>query len=77
MNFATAFLEAGATIATNFGTVLLNAVNAIGSLIYTVGSSGQIELTIVGVGLAMALGIGAVYLIFRMVRGLIKQNDRG
>ena len=77
MNFATAFLGAGATIATEFGTVLLNAVTSIGSLIYTVGTGGDIELTIVGVGLAMALGIGAVYLIFRMVRGLIKQNDRG
>ena len=77
MNFATAFLGAGATIATEFGTVLLNAVTSIGSLIYTVGTGGDIELTIVGVGLAMALGMGAVYLIFRMVRGLIKQNDRG
>lgn len=77
MNFATAFLGAGATIATEFGTVLLNAVNSIGSLIYTVGTGGDVELTIVGVGLAMALGIGAVYLIFRLVRGLIKQNDRG
>lgn len=77
MNFATEFLEAGATVATDFGGVLLNAVNTIGSLIYTVGEGGAIELTIVGVGLAMALGVGAVYLIFRMVRGLIKQNDRG
>lgn len=76
MNFINAFLEAGATVATNFGTVLVNATNAITSIVWTTGTNGG-ELTIVGAGLALALGIGAVYLIFRMVRGLIKQNDRG
>lgn len=72
MEFISAFLEAGATVATSFGAVLVNATTAITSILW----AGE-SLTIVGASLAMALGVGAVYLIFRMVRGLIKQNDRG
>lgn len=78
MDFVTSFLEAGATVATAFGTVLVNATQAITSILWIPGVGGASgQLTIVGGGLALALGVGAVYLIFRMVRGLIKQNDRG
>ena len=78
MDFVTEFLSAGATVATNFGTVLVNATQAITDIVWIAnegGTGGQ--LSIVGAVLALALGVGAVYLIFRMVRGLVKQNERG
>lgn len=71
-NFLTEFLNSVADITLGVGGVLTQAVIGVGSILFF-----NEELTIVGVGLAMALGVGAVYLIFRMVRGLIKRNDRG
>lgn len=72
MNIITNLLTGAATVVQNFATILVNAVSSITSVFW----SGE-ELTIVGAGLAMAIGVGAVYLIFRLVRGLVKQNNRG
>lgn len=72
MTFITAFIEAASTVATGFGNVLVNGLTAITPLFYA-----NEQLTILGGGLALALGIGVVYLIWRMVRGLIKTNERG
>ena len=74
MDIINAFLTAAATAVTNFTTVLVNAASGIGSVLYDTTSS---ELTIVGAVMAFSLGVGVVYLLFRMVRGLIKQNNRG
>lgn len=72
MDIITGLITGAGEVATSFGTVLVNSVTAITSVFW----SGE-ELTIVGAGLAMALGVGAVYLLFRLIRGLVKQNDRG
>lgn len=72
MDFVTAFVQAAASIATSFGTILVNGLTAITPLFYA-----ESQLTILGGGLALALGAGVVYLIFRMIRGLIKVNERG
>ena len=72
MDFITAFLEGGATLVTGFSAILSGAVQAITGVFYTSGG-----LTIVGAAMAFALVVGVVYLIFRMVRGLVKQNNRG
>lgn len=78
MEFITSFLEAGANIATKFGSILVSAVNAVSSILWTPGvENAPGQLTIVGASLALAAGVGVVYLIFRMVRGLVKQNNRG
>lgn len=78
MSFITDFLGGAATVVTEFGTVLVNAVTAIGAVFYTPGvGEAAGELTIVGSAMALALGVGAIYLLFRMIRGLIKQNNRG
>ena len=74
MDFVSSFLEAGASAATEFGEVLVNATSAVTNILW---STTDKSLTIVGAGLALAVGVGAVYLIFRLVRGLIKQNERG
>lgn len=72
MDFVSAFITQAAQIATSFGTVLSNAVTSITSILW----DGE-GLTIVGACLALAMGVGVVYLIFRMIRGLVKQNNRG
>lgn len=76
MDFIEAFLGGAAEVVTSFGTVLVNATTAITNIVYNSSVEGG-GLTIVGASLALAMGVGAVYLIFRMVRGLIKQNNRG
>lgn len=78
MDFITSFFESAATIVTQFIDVLVNVAGGIGQIVYTPGVEGAPgELTIVGAALATGLGVGAVYLIFRMVRGLLKVNERG
>lgn len=78
MEFISSFLKAASTIATDFGSILVNATNAVTSILWTPGAGdSEGSLTIVGAGLALAAGVGVVYLIFRMVRGLVKQNNRG
>lgn len=72
MDFITAFLTAAGQVVTSFGSILTNAVSAVTSVFY----NGE-EITIVGAGLALAMGVGAVYLLFRLIRGLVKQNERG
>lgn len=75
MDFITAFLEGASTLISSFGALLAGAVTAITSVFYTPGTEGG--LTIVGAAMAFALVVGIVYLIFRLVRGLVKQNNRG
>lgn len=76
MEFITAFLEGATTLIESFGGILAGAVKAITSVFYTTGGDGG-GLTIVGAAMAFALVVGVVYLIFRLVRGLVKQNNRG
>lgn len=75
MDFISQLIQGAAETATGFGDVLVNAATAITDILYVPGADGG--LTIVGAGLAMALGVGAVYLLFRLVRGLVKVNERG
>ena len=75
MDFITAFLEGASTLISSFGGLLASAVTTITSVFYTTGEGGG--LTIVGAAMAFALVVGIVYLIFRLVRGLVKQNNRG
>lgn len=75
MDFITAFLEGASTLISSFGGLLASAVQAITSVFYTTGENGG--LTIVGAAMAFALVVGIVYLIFRLVRGLVKQSNRG
>lgn len=75
MEFITAFLEGATTLIESFGGILAGAVQAITSVFYISGDGGG--LTIVGASMAFALVVGVVYLIFRLVRGLVKQNNRG
>lgn len=78
MDFINAFLTGAADLIDGFGGLLAGAVSAITAVFYTPGASGTAgELTIVGAAMAFALVVGIVYLIFRLVRGLIKQNNRG
>lgn len=78
MNFINDFLGGAVEVVTGFGSVLAEAVKAVGSVFYTPGvGEATGELTIVGSAMALALGVGAIYLLFRMIRGLIKQNNRG
>lgn len=72
MQFISAFITAASEVATGFGAVLVNGLTAITPLFYA-----DSQLTILGGGLALAVGVGVVYLIWRMVRGLIKTNERG
>lgn len=72
MEFITELLTSAGQVVTSFGTILTNAVSAITGVFY----NGE-QITIVGAGLALAMGVGAVYLLFRLVRGLVKQNQRG
>lgn len=74
MDIITAFVTSAATLVTSFTTVLVNAATGIGSVLYD--AEGE-TLTIIGAAMAFALAVGVVYLLFRMVRGLIKQNNRG
>lgn len=75
MDFITAFLEGASTLIASFGGLLASAVTAITGVFYTSGAEGG--LTIVGAAMAFALVVGIVYLVFRLVRGLVKQNNRG
>lgn len=75
MDFITAFLEGATTLIESFGGILAGAVQSITAVFYTTGEGGG--LTIVGAAMAFALVVGVVYLIFRLVRGLVKQNNRG
>ena len=78
MDFISSLLEAAIDVAQGFGNVLVESVQAITNIFWTPGASGGTgQLTIVGAGLAMALGVGAIYLLFRLVRGLVKTNERG
>lgn len=78
MDVITTFLEGAAGIVQDFGNILVEAVGTIANILYTPGVEGAPgSLTIVGGALALALGVGVVYLMFRMVRGLIKSNNRG
>lgn len=78
MDFIDAFLTGGADLIDGFGGLLSGAVSAITAVFYTPGTAGAAgELTIVGAAMAFALVVGIVYLIFRLVRGLVKQNNRG
>lgn len=74
MDIITSFVSAAAELVTDFTTILVNAASGIGSVLYD--AEGK-TLTIVGAAMAFALAVGVVYLLFRMVRGLIKQNNRG
>lgn len=78
MDPITVFLEGAGSIVGEFGEILVSAVQTIANIIYTPGTEGQPgTLTIVGGAMALALGVGVVYLMFRLVRGLIKSNNRG
>lgn len=75
MDFISEFIEGATTAVSGFGGILVGAVEGITNVFYTPGADGG--LTIVGAAMAFALAVGAVYLLFRMVRGLVKQNNRG
>lgn len=75
MDFISAFLEGAASLIESFGGLLASGVQAITNIFYTTGDNGG--LTIIGAAMAFALVVGIVYLLFRMVRGLVKQNNRG
>ena len=78
MDFISSLLEGAIDVAQGFGNVLVESVQAITNIFWTPGVSGGAgQLTIVGAGLSMALGVGAIYLLFRLVRGLVKTNERG
>lgn len=72
MDFITEFLSSAAEVVTSFGSILGSAVTAITGIFYT-----EAGLTIVGAAMAFALAVGVVYLLFRLVRGLVKSNNRG
>lgn len=75
MDFITEFLAGAAEVIGSFGNLLGSAVSAITGIFYTTGTDGG--LTIVGAAMAFALAVGIVYLLFRLVRGLVKSNNRG
>lgn len=75
MDFISDFLGGAAEVVGAFGGLLTSAVQAITSIFYTPGADGG--LTIVGAAMAFALAVGVVYLLFRLVRGLVKSNNRG
>ena len=78
MNILTSLLEGAATAVTGTGDVLVAAAGKVGEIFYTPGVSGAAgELTVVGAGLCFGIGAGAIYLLFRMIRGLIKSEARG
>lgn len=78
MDIVNAFFEGVLAIVPAFGDVLVDATLKVGEIFYTPGVEGAAgQLTIVGAGLAMGVGVGAIYLLFRLVRGLIKTNERG
>lgn len=74
MDIITGLITGAVSVVTSFGGVLSESVGAVTDIFWDSTAS---ELTIVGAGMAMALGIGAVYLLFRLIRGLIKTNERG
>lgn len=75
MDFITEFIEGASSVVSSFSSILSSAVQGIANVFYTPGADGG--LTIVGGAMAFALAVGVVYLLFRMIRGLVKQNNRG
>lgn len=78
MDFISAFLDGAAELISSFGGLLASAVTSITGVFYTTGTTGEGGgLTIIGAAMAFALVVGLVYLIWRMVRGLVSSNNRG
>lgn len=75
MEFITEFVQGASQIVTDFSGIITGAVQGISNVFYTPGADGG--LTIIGAAMAFALAVGVVYLLFRMIRGLVKQNNRG
>lgn len=54
---------------TAFASSLSKAVTAVAGMFYTTGENGG--LTFLGTLLLIAVGVGVVYWVFRLIRGLI------
>lgn len=54
---------------TAFASSLSSAVTSVASMFYTSGENGG--LTFLGTLLLIAVGVGVVYWVFRLIRGLI------
>lgn len=67
------FLSDASDIVLGFITILSTAAISLSDVF--IDSSNK--LTIVGSAMVLALAVGVIYLLFRMIRGLIKSNIRG
>lgn len=68
------FIEDASDIVLGFITILVNATVSLTDVMYDESTN---QLTIVGSAFALALAVGVVYLFFRLIRGLIRSNNRG
>lgn len=60
---------------TNFASSLGSAVTSVASMFYTpANGSDPGQLTFLGTLLLIAVGIGVVYWVFRLIRGLIARR---
>ena len=68
MNVVTSLLETAGQAAASFGTVLAQAAAAVGSIFWDANNG----LTLIGTLGVIGLGIGAVYMMFRLIRRLMR-----
>lgn len=68
------FIEDASNIVLGFVSILVNATVSLTDIMYNESTN---QLTIVGSAFALALAVGVVYLFFRLIRGLIRSNNRG
>ena len=68
------FIEDASDIVLGFITILVNATVSLTDIMYNESTN---QLTIVGSAFSLALAVGVVYLFFRLIRGLIRSNNRG
>jgi len=60
---------------TGFATALSSAVTSVAGMFYTPGSGDNAgQLTFLGSLLLIAVGVGVVYWVFRLIRGLIARR---
>lgn len=72
--FLKQFIDDASDIVLGFITILVNATVSLTDIMYNESTN---QLTIVGSAFALALAVGVVYLFFRLIRGLIRSNNRG
>lgn len=72
MEYLSAIWEVIVGAITEFTTALGSALQGITSLFITT-SEGGVEMTFLGVLLLIAAGVGIVYFVFNLIRGLVRR----